>query len=217
MYRAQAARGNPDQTSKAGGGGSTIEDGLQHADDRRLPTTSQDSCHYARTHGTPHLIYLARTPHYTEHPYEASEATPMSGLISGMAICPPEKPGQIRGTSPAERRGAGSKAVTKRKLDDGAGDVPTASKRSRKMVQPRTTGGFKSPFVALGFTPAHLASPQMVQTFDTVLPEHQRYDAYIHPGVINTEPNLSEASDDLSAPLDIPIDSAIDLLIDQAI
>ena len=86
-------------------------------------------------------------------------------------------------------------AVQKRKLDDGVGDASMASKRGR------TTGGFKNPFAALGSTSehpvshktvrvAHLVPPESLpphppQSFDAMLPQHKRYDAYMHPDMMN--------------------------------
>ncbi|KAG0693989.1 hypothetical protein DFH29DRAFT_1006730 [Suillus ampliporus] len=114
--------------------------------------------------------------------------------------------------SPEESQGAGDKAAHKRKLDDGAGDVSTASKRGRKaLMQPQTTGGFKNPFAALESTSAppvdhntapvaHLVPPESIlphppQSFDAMLPLDQRYDAYMRRS---------------SGPADVPIDPALE-------
>lgn len=90
------------------------------------------------------------------------------------------------------------KAVQKQKLEDGVGGASMASKRGRK------TGGFKNPFAALGSTSKHPAShktvqvahlvppeslpPHPPQSFDAMLPQHKRYDAYMHPDTMSLKP-----------------------------
>jgi len=124
-------------------------------------------------------------------------------------------------TSPEESQGTGDKAAHKRKLDDGAGDVSTASKRGRKQLQ--TTGGFKNPFAALEsmsappvghktapiahLVPLESIPPHPPQSFDAMLPQDQHYDAYMHPDVM--EAKLSEVNNCSSGPADIPIDPAL--------
>lgn len=127
-------------------------------------------------------------------------------------------------TSPEGGQEAGGKAVAKRKLNDG-GDVSITSKRGRKtLVQPRTTGGFKNPFPALGSTSAppvvhnmapvaHLVPlesipPHPPQSFDAMLPQSQRYDAYMRPDGI--EAKLSERNNPSAGPADVPIDPALE-------
>lgn len=96
-------------------------------------------------------------------------------------------------TSPEGGQEAGGKAVAKRKLNDG-GDVSITSKRGRKtLVQPRTTGGFKNPFPAL--VPLESIPPHPPQSFDAMLPQSQRYDAYMRP----IDPAL-EATRELDVP-----------------
>lgn len=135
---------------------------------------------------------------------------------------PPRKAQTDRGglgqdTNSIGTQGAGRKLAPKRKLDDRVGDAPVASKRGRKpAVQTQPSRAFVNPF-ALTMTESsqltHLVPPESIpphppQSFNAMLPQQQRYDAYMQPDSLNTQES-AETSPPICEGANIPIDPAI--------
>ncbi|KAG2151774.1 hypothetical protein BD769DRAFT_1658212 [Suillus cothurnatus] len=108
-------------------------------------------------------------------------------------------------TSPEESQGTGDKAAHKRKLEDGARDVLTASKRALESVSAPPVGHKTAPVTHL--VPPESIPPHPPHSFNAMLPQDQHYDAYMCPDVM--EAKLSEVNNHSSGPADIPIDPAL--------